>query len=141
MILYLSGPMRGYPDFNFPLFDKVAASLRSQGFAILNPAEHDRELYPDIDTWPGFAEGDVEKCPRFVMSGSLAWDFQSIIDGEGIALLPGWELSSGAKAERFVAECVGKTIHRVVPVDAGGYTLIADARQVMEFPLLRVVPK
>lgn len=131
--------MRGHPSFNFPTFDRVAASLRSQGFGVMNPAAHDRDIYADIEQWPGFETGDVERCPRFNLPCSLAWDFQTILDCDGIALLPGWEGSSGSRAERFVAECVGKTIHRVVPVDAGGYTLIADSRQVMEFPAIRLV--
>ena len=134
MILYLSGPMRGRPSFNFPTFDAVAKSLRSQGYAILSPAEHDRELYPDIEHWPGFASGSEAECPKFALPSSLAWDFQAITDSDGIALMDGWDESRGSRAERFVAECVGKPVFRVVPVDAGGYTLIRDSRIVMLCP-------
>lgn len=140
MILYLSGPMRGHLSFNFPTFDAVAKSLRSQGFGVLSPAEHDRETYPDIEQWEGFESGSEEQCPQFVLSNSLAWDFQAITDSDGIALMPGWEGSRGSRAERFVAECIGKPIYRVVPVDAGGYTLIRDSRIVMLCPEVAEAP-
>ncbi len=42
MNLYLAGPMRGIPGFNFPKFDEVAATLRFIGHTVFSPAEHDR---------------------------------------------------------------------------------------------------
>ena len=35
--IFISGPMTGYPDFNFPLFNKVSEILTSQGFDVVNP--------------------------------------------------------------------------------------------------------
>lgn len=113
MKLYISGPMRGYPNFNFPLFDHAQRLLEAAGHTCYNPAEHDRETYPDIEEWEGFASGDTGKCPQFNLPTSLAWDFASILKADGIVLLPGWERSSGAKAERFVAEAVGKTVFEI----------------------------
>lgn len=137
MILYLSGPMRGHPSFNFPLFDSVAKSLRSQGYGVMNPAAHDRDLYANIEEWPGFETGDPEQCPQFNLPKSLAWDFQTILDCDGIALLPGWERSSGARAERFVAECVGKEVWRVFRHEEGDYYVILHQVQMMDFPQLK----
>lgn len=113
MTLYISGPMRGYPAFNFPLFHHVQRLLEAAGHTCYNPAEHDEEIYPDIEQWEGFASGDTAQCPRFNLPASLAWDFQSILHADGIVLLPGWKNSSGAKAERFVAECVGKAVFEI----------------------------
>lgn len=143
MILYVSGPMRGYPNFNFPAFDAATAVLRDMGHEVHNPAEHDRGLYPDIESWPGFSSGDVVQCPAFNLSGSLAWDFQRILDSHGIVMLPGWEKSSGAKAERFLAECVGRyvfTIERGQQEDdmqSGRPYLLLDDRQMIQWPQLK----
>lgn len=108
--IYLSGPMRGRPFFNFPLFESVTAGLRKQGHLVHSPAEKDLQKYPNMHNWPGFESGDPHRCPMFNMPDALAWDFTRIIDSwtDGIALLPGWEESVGACAERFVAEMVGK---------------------------------
>lgn len=41
--VYLSGPMTNLPQFNVPLFDAIAASLREQGWDVISPAELDSE--------------------------------------------------------------------------------------------------
>jgi len=37
--IYVSGPMTGIKDFNFPLFNSVAVLLRNKGFEVENPAD------------------------------------------------------------------------------------------------------
>lgn len=139
MILYLSGPMRGYPNFNFPLFHEVAQFLRSArggSHNVFNPAEHDEETYPGIEEWPGFASGDTTQCPEFNLPDSLAWDFARILESDGIAMLPGWQASSGAKAERFVAECVGVRVFILQHLDSG-WILMPDSLQRIAYPVLK----
>lgn len=41
MKVYLSGPMTGYPNFNFPAFNERAAEWRREGWDVFNPAETD----------------------------------------------------------------------------------------------------
>lgn len=137
MRIYLSGPMRGYPSFNFPFFDKVGAALQRQGYRVSNPAAHDRLIYPDIESWPGFETGDPEQCPQFNLPNSLIWDFQAILDVDGIAMLPGWERSNGARAERFVAEAVGKQTWLVAET-LDDFALVHDSRDaMMAFPQIK----
>lgn len=108
MKLYLAGPMRGYPDFNFAAFDKAALELRAAGYNVFNPAERDRSAYG-----PGFnksPKGDLQDLAssgfslRDALDADLAWICQH---AEGVALLPGWGDSLGAQAEVRVAMALG----------------------------------
>lgn len=88
MRIYLSGPMTGLPEFNFPAFHAAAANLRAQGFEVVSPAE----IVPDLTTsW--------EKCMRA--------DIKALCDCDAIALLPGWEKSKGAHLELHIGHRLG----------------------------------
>ena len=45
MKLYLAGPMRGVPEFNFPAFFRAAAQLEREGHIVFNPAAKDNAEY------------------------------------------------------------------------------------------------
>lgn len=113
MKIYLAGPMTGIPHFNYPAFNAAAAKLREAGHTVFNPAEYDVETYgKDISNETGCAitataEHGFDR--RAALKADLAW----ICDNaEGIALLPGWEKSSGANAERALANALGlEVIH------------------------------
>jgi len=113
MKLYLAGPMRGYPKFNFPAFDFAAAKLRSQGFEVFSPADNDRQRMGD-KPFSSNDTGDeikLEKDTGFNIRQALTDDTHYIcVHADGIALLPGWEKSSGAKAEHALAEALGHTV-------------------------------
>lgn len=103
---YLSGPMRGYPRYNFPLFHRVAALLRAQHYDIVSPAELDSESVRAIaERSPGGTECDRDGHLGGETAGQiLARDVRVIHDEcGGIILLPGWERSRGARLEAFVA--------------------------------------
>lgn len=102
---YLAGPMRGKTLHNFPTFLTAAAYLRSIGFEIVNPADHDLKQ--------GFDMTKTLEEQKFNIQGALGWDFKQIIDCDGIILLDGWEHSMGAKAERLVATMTGKPALRL----------------------------
>lgn len=87
MKIYLSGPMKGYPKSNYPLFHSVAKELRDKGFHVYNPAEfkHDEEIFP-------LRKAFAEYC-KFICEEATA-----------IVLLPGWEKSLGVSAELALAK-------------------------------------
>lgn len=111
MRVYLSGPMRGYANFNFPAFDHAAAKLRAQGFDVFSPAERDREEYgSEIENNPTGDESKVTN-PACTIEDCMAADCEWICrNAKFIALLPGWEKSSGANAELALARALGLTI-------------------------------
>lgn len=110
MRIYLAGPMRGIPEFNFPAFMAAAAKLRAEGHIVFNPAERDNEVH-GTDISKGNATGDEELAARqhgFSLRDALGADLAWICaEGEAVALLPGWQNSKGATAERATALALG----------------------------------
>lgn len=109
VVWYIAGPMTGLPQFNYPLFDKIAANLRAQGVKVITPSELDTpNVREEALTSP---DGDFSK---FVGNGDTWGDILSrdvkIVANEvsGILLLPGWHQSRGARLEVFVGLLTGK---------------------------------
>lgn len=122
---YLAGPMTFRPYFNFPAFDSLAAQRRREGHTVFNPHERDQIKYPGIDQAQATIVGDVKALGEeigFTMAGAMEWDLVRVIESNRIVLLPEWEASTGAKAERFVAEMVGTEVWLASrPRDLSGY--------------------
>lgn len=102
---YLAGPMRGYPQYNTPAFREAASRLRANGYNIISPAELDS---PSIQA-AAQASLDGKECDATGQIGGetpgqiLGRDVQVIMDCvTGIALLPDWWKSRGARLEVFV---------------------------------------
>lgn len=101
MKLYLAGPMRGIPKSNFPAFDAAAEALRAAGHTVFNPADHDRKC--------GLTGG--KELTHAQRQAVFKADTNFICTkAEGIALLPGWSKSLGAKAEKALAEAIGLSV-------------------------------
>ena len=85
--VYIAGPMRGYPDLNFPAFHKAAENLELGMWDVVNPAV----LNPDPNA-------DYVECMRI--------DIKALCDCDAIYLLRGWEMSEGANVEYNVARAL-----------------------------------
>lgn len=86
MKIYIAGPMRGYPEDNYPLFNEVTAKWRRFGFEVVNPAENfggDRSL-----PWSTYMKQDISQ----------------LVTCDAIALLPGYRSSEGARRELLIAQ-------------------------------------
>lgn len=101
--VYLAGPMRGYPEFNFPAFKFAAEKLRGEGFEVFSPAEKGGE--EEFQKDPSLATKLAARRHVF----ALDWDWIAK-HADAVALLPGWEKSSGARSERACAEAVGLSV-------------------------------
>lgn len=83
--LYIAGPMTGYPECNYPAFHAAERQLLDAGFEIRNPA----------------ARVDSKLARHYV--DLLRDDLKLLFDCHGVAVLPGWEWSTGARNEVTVA--------------------------------------
>lgn len=104
-LIYLAGPMQGFPEFNFPAFAATAAALRMAGYDILSPHELDLEN--------GFDPKVVRTVTREQVQGFLRRDMLALARCQSIALMPGWRLSKGANLELAVAERIGCQVYEV----------------------------
>ena len=87
--IYISGPMTGHENHNFPAFHAAAERFRLAGWEVANPAEN---------------FGGRTDLPRETY---LRADMAMLARCDAIALLPGWERSVGATLETVVAKELG----------------------------------
>lgn len=99
--IYLAGPMRGLENDNFPAFDAAADHLRSYGFHVLSPSEHDREL--------GFDGTDATRG-SFDIHAAFRWDVNAVLGADALVLLSGWEKSTGVGIEKSIADAIGTPV-------------------------------
>lgn len=112
MKIYLAGPMRGIPHFNFPEFHRVAAELRAKGHSVFNPAERDIERHGGVDISANNFTGSPAQAATehgFKLNEALRDDTAYIcMEADAICLLPGWENSPGAKTEHQLCAALGR---------------------------------
>jgi hypothetical protein len=89
--IYLSGPMTGLTDYNYPAFNAEAARLRALGYIVEIPAEN-----------PLPAEAPWHMCMRDAIRQMLTCDT--------VAYLPCWQISRGANVEIELATHLGMAV-------------------------------
>lgn len=85
--------MRGYKDWNFPLFDRAERIWKEGGHQPFSPAQMDRVLGYDP------AHPITPEHIRHVIN----LDLQCVLAADAVAVLPGWERSKGACVEVALA--------------------------------------
>ena len=102
MRIYVSGPMAGYTELNFPAFKKVTAYLREYGHEVLCPTELGLELeaMDPPPPWQEFLWNDIEEICKF--------------KPHAIVMLDGWRKSRGACIEHAFLEAMNCV---VIPED------------------------
>lgn len=108
MILYIAGPMSGRPEFNYPAFLAAEHDLKSHGYDVLNPARVDEQYPKPCADWPEAPPHSL--CPHCEVR-DWQWYMRKTIpmvcEADGLALLVGWEQSTGARLEHSVASALG----------------------------------
>ena len=88
MKIFISGPMTGYPDYNFPAFDKVEQLLNSKGIKTVSPVTICQEYSQ---------EAVIKDKTLFAKMVEKQQDAEKTCTA--ILLLKGWEASNGARLE------------------------------------------
>ena len=105
--VYLAGPMRNIPYFNFPAFFAAEAKLKKKGHKVFNPARRDVQKYGKEISVPSGTIKEAASQVGFSLREALAMDSQWIcLNADAVALLPGWEKSKGANAELALAKAL-----------------------------------
>lgn len=113
--IYLSGPMSGIAEFNFPTFNAEAARLRAAGFEVVNPV-------------------DINADPAKSWHDCLRADLAAMLDCDTIALLHGWEGSAGAQLEVHFAHRLGMQIVMAADLPKRStFDLVAHIRRAKAF--------
>lgn len=89
--IYVAGPMTGLSEFNYPAFHAAAERLRALGFEVENPAENPE---PSCGTWLGYMRMAIRQVSRC----------------DGMAMLPNWRDSKGARIEHQLATQLGLVV-------------------------------
>lgn len=97
--IYISGPMSGYKDFNYPAFREAAKNLRAAGYTVLDPSDN-------FNGQAGYTNSAGEfvkyRRPQYMRE-----DVQHILKSDRVVVLQGWERSMGARLEVRLAQELG----------------------------------
>lgn len=107
--IYLAGPMRGLPEFNFPAFAEATKALRDCGHEVFSPAERDTDIGFTAEGMTGHEDLAAE---GFDLSEALGADLHWITThATAVVVLPGWENSSGVAAEIATAKALNIPVY------------------------------
>lgn len=104
--VYIAGPMRGIEEFNFPAFDMAAFRIEMAGHVACSPANLDRDAGFDPVELPDSYDWNMVP-PDFDMHAAITRDINALRQCDAIYMLPGWEQSTGARAEKAIADWCG----------------------------------
>lgn len=95
MKLYLSGPMTGLQDMNYPAFHEAAGKLREMGHEVLSPAERELTVPQTDEFWHDLMKRGI----------------RMLLECECLVQLDKWWDSKGACAEFQVAVALGMNVY------------------------------
>ena len=99
--IYIAGPMRGLPDFNYPKFNHFAEAHRAVGWDVANPVE----IGADYGT-----PEQINDSPA-LLAAVMAAELHALETCDAVFLLDGWHKSVGAQKELAAAISYGLKIY------------------------------
>lgn len=108
MKIYIAGPMRGIPEWNYPAFAKARQEWKEKGHQVFCPAAISEALGYKIDE-PCEPQNGKAHLLHVILS-----DILCLSNADAIGLLPGWEKSRGATVELAFAQLLGLQVFDTV---------------------------
>ena len=111
MRIYISGPMTGLPDYNFPAFEAAERRLTEQGHFAINPHRisalfgtavelaESFKIFCAIDGKDNYVLKEELDRRASLAHAVMNADLAAVRSCDAIYLLRGWEESRGAKEE------------------------------------------
>ena len=99
--IYIAGPMRGLPDFNYPKFNDYAELYRSVDWEVENP----------VEIGAGYGTPEQINEDRALLAAVMAAELHALETCDAIYLLDGWHKSEGARKELATAIAYGLKIY------------------------------
>ncbi len=102
--------MTGYEDYNFAAFQDAVIDWERAGHEAVTPFEANNVVWRkyfgrDFDPKVDKCDYGHELLPEMFLA-----DLAEVAHADAIALLPGWELSRGARIEALIAGLFGKPL-------------------------------
>lgn len=131
-VCYIAGPMRGYKNYNFDVFNWTAKLLRSRGWEVHNPAENDMKFGSQEDVDRAISEVEQRFPTANPLKLFLRQDLNDILHSDCVFVLPGWQDSQGAIVEVFVARGTGTPVYdfetlEIVTAPVGDFPVVPAA--------------
>ena len=118
--IYVAGPMRGLPEFNYPAFNRAEFVLRNLDYEVVNPAKMGDK----------YGTADELNANKDLLDRLMHEELEAIAGCHAIYLLRGWERSFGARQELQLALMLGLEI---VQQEDNEMTINVHARTFEEF--------
>lgn len=99
--IYVAGPMRGYPNFNYPKFNGFTSELADAGWDVVNP----------VCVGESIADAEAINDDPALLEAVLAAEILALKTCDAVYLLNGWEKSDGARKEVAAAIAHGLKIY------------------------------
>ena len=91
--IYIAGPMRGLPNFNYPKFNDYAKAHRAAGWDVVNP----------VEIGANYGTPEQINADPALLAAVMAAEIHALETCDAIYLLDGWQNSEGARKELAVA--------------------------------------
>ena len=137
MRIYISGPITGMSDYNYPAFHAAAKRLRDKGHWVINPAELSalfgtadeldlsfsarRRIEENLTDYKTYEERSWDEHRSLLARAVMDADLAAVRSCDAIYLLRGWEQSRGARKE--LAEALAHGLSVVQDGDANSVML------------------
>ena len=102
--IYIAGPMRGYPEYNFQAFHDADKDLTAKGWKVINPAQ--------IDIDEGFdPKTPQDKLSKKDLEDFIVRDIHLVLSADAMAVLPDWEKSRGVAVGFAIANYIDMLVY------------------------------